>query len=155
MINSINTNVSMPPPPRKTDQNLTDEQQLFIADTLSEYDAENVTETDAINIIASFSQAGIKPGAALEQTMSDLGFDAKNVGDIGNVSATSRRPPPPLEQSAEEISSMVEFLTERLEKKLAANIDDSLSDEDKQSILTQVFDKFDLQDADSIINTTV
>jgi hypothetical protein len=155
MINSINTNASMPPPPRNTDQNLTDEQQLFITDTLSEYDAKNVTETDALNIVASFSQAGIKPGSALEQTLSDLGFDAKNIGELSNISTTGHRPPPPPEQSTEEISSMVEFLTELLEEKLAANIDDSLSDEDKQSILTQVFNKFDLQDADSIINTTV
>ena len=40
MINSINSGASMPPPPR-TEQNLTSEQQSVISDTLSEFDVGN------------------------------------------------------------------------------------------------------------------
>lgn len=153
MINTVNSGMSMPPPPR-TEQSLTEEQQVLISDTLSEFDVENLTEADAISIVEAFSQAGIQPSAALEKAVSDLGFDAKSIGDLSKVSEGGNRPPPPPKQSTEEITSMVDYLSELLEEKLASNNSDRLSDEDKQSILAQVFEKFDIDEADSIINTT-
>ncbi len=153
MINSINSGASMPPPPR-TEQNLTSEQQSVISDTLSEFDVDNLTETDALSIVEAFSEAGIKPGIALEKAVSEAGFDARTIGELANISEEGSRPPPPPKQSSDEISSMVEYLAELLEEKLAASNSDSLSDEDKQSILAQVFEKFDIEESDSIINTT-
>jgi len=155
MINSINSGASMPPPPR-TEQNLTSEQQSVISDTLSEFDVDNLSETDALSIVEAFSEAGIKPGIALEKAVSEAGFDARTIGELANVSEEGSRPPPPPPptQSSDEISSMVEYLAELLEEKLAASNSDSLSDEDKQSILAQVFEKFDIEESDSIINTT-
>ncbi|MFT5298624.1 MAG: hypothetical protein ACI9YH_004673, partial [Colwellia sp.] len=50
MINSINSGGSMPPPPR-TEQNLTSDQQSVISDTLSEFDVDNLTEADALSIV--------------------------------------------------------------------------------------------------------
>jgi hypothetical protein len=82
-------------------------------------------------------------------------FNAKTIGELANVSEEGNRPPPPPpQQSSDEISSMVEYLAELLEEKLASNNSDSLSDEDKQSILAQVFEKFDIEESDSIINTS-
>ena len=153
MINSINSGASMPPPPR-TEQNLTGDQQSVISDTLSEFDVDNLTEADALSIVAAFSEAGIQPGLALEKAVSEAGFDAKTIGELANSSEEGSRPPPPPKQSSDEISSMVEYLAELLKEKLAASNGDSLSDEDKQSILTQVFEKFDIEESDSIINTT-
>jgi hypothetical protein len=154
MINSINSGASMPPPPR-TEQNLTGDLQSVISDTLSEYDVDNLTEADALSIVKAFSEAGIQPGLALEKAVADAGFDAKTIGELANVSEEGNRPPPPPpKQSTDEISSMVEYLAELLEEKLASNNSDSLSDEDKQSILAQVFEKFDIEESDSIINTT-
>ena len=41
-----------------------------------------------------------------------------------------------------------------MEEKLAASNSNELSDEDKQSILTEIFEKFDIKDGESIINTS-
>ncbi|MCI2285816.1 hypothetical protein L3081_23590 [Colwellia sp. MSW7] len=49
---------------------------------------------------------------------------------------------------------MVDYLTELMEEKFAAKTNNELSDEDKQSILAQVFEKFNVEEGDSIINTT-
>ena len=76
MINNVNSGISMPPPPSRTQQNLTEEQQTFVTDTLAEFDADELSEEDALSIIDMFSQADIQPGAALEKVMSSAGFDA-------------------------------------------------------------------------------
>jgi hypothetical protein len=142
-------------PPPKSEQSLTTDQQSLISATLSEFDTDNLSEEDALSIIETFSQANIQPGAALEKSLSSAGFDAKSIGDLANVSEGNRPPPPPPpKQSADEITSMVDYLAEILEETLSANNGNSLSDEDKQSILAQVFEKFDLEEGDSIINTS-
>jgi len=144
----------MPPQPARSEQSLTADQQSLISETLSEFDTENLSQEDALSIIETFSQANIQPGAALEKALSSAGFDAKSIGELGNISEGSRPPPPPPKQSTEEITSMVDYLAEILEETLAANDGNSLSDEDKQSILAQVFEKFDIDEGESIINTT-
>lgn len=153
MISSVNSNMPMPQMAR-TDSNLTEEQQLLISDTLSQFDSENITETDALSIIDAFSQAGIQPGVALEEAMSEFGFDAKTLGDLANADNKAGMPPPPPKQSTEEISSMVDYLKELIDEKLAANGESVLSNEDKQSILSQVYEKFNIEDGESIIDTT-
>jgi hypothetical protein len=156
MINNVNSGMSMPPPPPRSEQSLTEEQQTFISDTLSEFNADELSEEDALSIIDMFSEANIQPGVALEKAMSSAGFDAKSIGDIAGAAESSSRPPPPPppKQSTDEISSMVDYLAELLEETLSAKESESLSDEDKQAILSQVFEKFDLEPGDSIINTS-
>lgn len=140
----------------KNEQSLTVDQQALISQTLSQFDAESLTQESATSIIEAFAEAGIQPSATLESALTELGFDAKNIGDLANVSGEGSRPPPPPppKQSAEEITSMVDFLSELLAEKFTANNSNELSDEDKQSILAQVFEKFDIDNGDSIINTT-
>lgn len=159
MINSMSSGMSMPPPPKassRSEQSLTEEQQNLISETLSEYDVDNLTEADALSITEAFAEAGIQPGLALEKAVSNSGFDAKSLGDLANVSEEGSRPPPPPppQQSSEEITSLVDYLAELMEEKLAESNSNELSDEDKQSILALVFEKFDIEDGESIINTT-
>lgn len=155
MINNVNSGMSMPPPPPRSEQSLTEEQQTFITDTLAEFNADQLSEEDALGIIEMFSEANIQPGAALEKAMSSAGFDAKSIGDIAAASDSGRPPPPPPpKQSTDEISSMVDYLAELLEETLAASESETLSDEDKQAILAQVFDKFNMEPSESIINTS-
>ncbi len=155
MIDSITSGMSIPPQRPRTEQNLSEDQQQLISDTLSQFDADNMSEADAVSIVEAFSQAGIQAGAALEKSMSEFGFDAKSIGELANVSDSGGRPPPPPEkQSSEEITSMVDYLAELLEEKLSDNNKSTLTDEDKQSILAQVFEKFDIEDGESIINTS-
>lgn len=154
----MSSSMQMPPPPPKggSEQNLTDAQQNLISETLSEYDVDNLTEADALSITEAFAEAGIQPGIALEKAVADSGFDAKSLGDLANVSEEGSRPPPPPppQQSTEEITSMVDYLAELMEEKLAESSNNELTDEDKQSILALVFEKFDIEDGESIINTT-
>lgn len=155
MINGISSGISMPMPQR-SEQSLTADQQTLISETLSEFDVDNLTQEDAASIIEIFSQAGIEPSEALETAISTSGFDAKTIGELANASEGGNRPPPPPppQQSTDEITSMVDYLTELMEEKLATSNSSSLSDEDKQSILAQMIEKFDIEDGDSIINTS-
>lgn len=155
MVNSVSSGMSMPPPPPRGEQKLTQDQQTLISDTLSQYDPENLTESDALSIIETFSEAGIKPSAALEESLAELGFDAKELGDIAQVADQGQRPPPPPKQSSDQISSLVDYLAELVEEKLASSDTDKLTDEDKESIMAQVFKEFDIEDRTSIINTSV
>jgi|GEM_PF-1314697 len=155
MINPMNAGASMQAPPPRTEQSLTNVQQSLISDTLSEFDVNNLTEADALNIVETFSQAGIQPGIALEKAVSSVGFDAKTIGELANVKEKGNKPPPPPpKQSSDEITSMVDYLAELLKERLAEKNNDSLSDEDKQSILAQVFEKFDIEESNSIIDTS-
>jgi len=159
MINSVNSNTPPPPPPRSSNSNdiLTDEQNTLLSDTLSEYDPENLTATDAQAIIEALSEAGIQPSESLESTMAELGFDAKTIGDLGRQSGSSDMPPPPPppRQSSDEITSMVDYLTELMEEKLAESDKLELNDADKESIMAALAEKFDIDEDESVINTTV
>jgi hypothetical protein len=142
-------------PQPRTEQSLTEDQQTLLSETLSQYDADNLSEADALSIVDTLSQAGIQPSTTLEKAMSDLGFDAKSIGDTAKVAEDGNRPPPPPpKQSSDEITSMVDYLAELMEETLAASNSNELSSEEKESILSQVLEKFDLEDGDSIINTT-
>lgn len=158
MIDAINLGMSMPPPP-KTDSEkaLTEEQQTLISATLSQYDADKLNETDALSITAAFSQAGIQPSLSLEKALSDFGFDAKSIGELTKVSDSGGRPPPPPSslqtQNTETITSMVDYLTSLMQEKFTASNSSKLSDADKESILAQVFEQFDIKEGESIINT--
>lgn len=141
----------------RSEEALTESQQTLISEKLAEFDPDNLSESDALSIVESFSEAGIQPGKSLESAMSALGFDAKTIGDLANQGqggSNMPEPPPLPKQSSEEISSMVEYLAELLEEKLAENNNDSLTDEDKQSVLAKVFERFDIDEGKSIINTS-
>ena len=150
MVKVINSGLVMPPMPYAK-QVLTPEQQSLTSDTLSIFDADNLSETDALSIVDTLSQADIKPRAALENKMSNLGFDAKQIGELANTFEPKKSPP---RQSTEGISYLVDHLTQLLEEKLVANNYNSLSEESKQVILSKVLEKYGLEESRSSSNTT-
>ncbi|MDO6721244.1 hypothetical protein Q4575_17675 [Psychrosphaera sp. 1_MG-2023] len=157
MISGINSSGEMSRPSRM-EQSLTADQKTQISDVLGQFDPENLTEADAKSIVEAFSEAGITPGSGLASAMGELGYDAKTVGDLANVEQRGNRPPPPpppsgSTQSSDELSSLVEYFTELMEEKLAESGETELSDNDKQSILAQLYDKFGIDEGKSIINT--
>ncbi|WP_441002826.1 hypothetical protein [Pseudocolwellia agarivorans] len=156
MISGVSSGIqmSMPRSDSRTEQALTEENQQLISDTLSQFDPDNLTEADALTIVETLSEAGIQPGQGLETALSELGFDAKSIGDLAGASQSegSRPPPPPPQQSTEEISELVDFVTTLLEEKLAESADESLTDEDRESIYAQINEKFGFDNDDSIIN---
>jgi len=143
----------MPAPPPRSEQPLTEEQQSLISETLSEFDVENLSESNALSIVEAFSSAGIVPGSALEQAMADVGFDAKAVGELANVEHGGNQPPPP-KQDTLDISSMVDYMSELLEATLAATGNAELSEADKKAVYAQMMEKFAIEEGDSIIDTT-
>jgi len=70
---------------------LTTDQKELINQTLEQYDASNLTQSDAQSIVSAFSEAGIQPGREMAQAMSGAGFDARTVGEMAGVQG---RPPP-------------------------------------------------------------
>jgi len=160
MISSINSGMSMPlaRPSSTSGQSLSDDQLTLISDTLSELDADNLTEEDALSIIEVFSEAGIAPGKEMESAISELGFDAQTIGELGNVKGSEKGappPPPPQEaQSSTEISEMVSFIEALLEEKLAESDETELTDQDKEAIYAKVKDQFGIGEDESLINTT-
>lgn len=160
MINPTQSSMQMPPPPPRDgreQQSLTDEQKTLISDTLAQYDAENLTESDAQSIIAAFSEAGIHPSREMEEAMSELGFEAREIGELAGFDGRQGPPPPPPsgnQQSDEQISQLVDYLSEAIEEKLSGTDVTELSDEDKAQILADAQQKFGLKQTDSIIDTT-
>jgi len=155
VINSINSSAAMMPQPGGENV-LSQEQQALILETLSQFDTENLSQDDAIKIVEAFAQAGIQPGTALEEAMAEHGFDAKQIGELAQASQEGNRPPPPPpQQSSEDVSSMGEYLTNLVEQTLAENNSTELTDEDKQSILSKLFEKYDVAEGSSAINTSV
>ncbi|MBH0089175.1 hypothetical protein [Pseudoalteromonas sp. NSLLW218] len=128
---------------------LTTEQSDFVKETLAEFNAENLSAEDAQSIQAAFKEQGIEPTKELADLMSELEFDAKSIGDAGRVEG--QRPPPPTQNSLESVDTdeVVSYLDE-----LLTEYSSQLSDEDKESILASVQEKFGLSEGDSLLNVT-
>ncbi|WP_076925423.1 hypothetical protein [Pseudoalteromonas sp. EB27] len=128
---------------------LTTEQSDFVKETLAEFNAENLSAEDAQSIQAAFKEQGIEPTKELADLMSELEFDAKSIGDAGRVEG--QRPPPPPQNSLESVDTdeVVSYLDE-----LLTEYSSQLSDEDKESILASVQEKFGLSEGDSLLNVT-
>jgi hypothetical protein len=145
MINPISSG-SQIPPMRSSQPSMSTDQKEQVQEILSEFSADNLTSEDAASIIESFRDLGIAPSKELEQLMANKSFDAKKIGDMAGVS-DSQRPPPP-KNNGSDSSEMVSFLEELLE-----NYDNQLSDDDKDSILAAVQEKFGLNDDnDSLVS---
>lgn len=96
MMNSVGAaSMAMPAPPRpQSGVTLTDTQNQLIGETLSQFDAKDLSATDAQSIVAAFQEAGIQPGGALAAAMQTAGFDAKTVGDMAGIQGRGPSSPP-------------------------------------------------------------
>lgn len=149
MINSIGSSASFMTQQSSQVSALTSEQTEFVKETLAEFDAQNLSMEDAQSIQAAFEEQGISPTKELADLMSELDFDAKSIGDAGRPEGL--RPPPPPQNSLESVDTdeVVSYLDE-----LLTEYSSQLSDEDKESILSSVQEKFGLSEGDSLLNVT-
>ncbi len=147
------------------------EQQQVIDDTLLNYDSNSLSQSDALEIVAAFQDANIKPSKQLADAMSSLGFDAKEVGDLAGVGTDAQNvaqqigamkphppPPPPSssedEEDDEEYYNTVQSLMDSLfsdEEDESTNSLNTLSDytsrvlnlnDDAKQDLMDLFDKY-------------
>ena len=85
-----------------------------ISSILSNYDADNLSQSDAQSIVAAFKEAGIQPSSDLASAMEEAGFDAQEVGTLAGVGAAQGGMPPPppsgggSSSSAEEIFDVLD-----------------------------------------------
>jgi len=150
MINSVGSGMQMPPM-QSSQASMTSEQKTQVEEILNQFSADNLSSEDTTSIVESLSELNINPSKELEEIMADSGFSARDIGDMAGVEDGQRPPPPPPPQSGSSNSSeVVSFLEDLLE-----NYDEQLSDEDKDSILSAVQEKFGLTgDSGSLVNVT-
>lgn len=65
-----------------TENSLSSSQLETISTVLENYDADNLSKSDAQEIIAAFKEAGIEPSSELESAMEEAGFDASEIGTL-------------------------------------------------------------------------
>ena len=115
------------------------DQQKIIEDTLSQYDASSLSESDAQEIIDIFSEAGIEPSREFESVLSSIGFDAKEIGDLAGLGANGASgaegggrpaggppPPPPSDEEVSSVTDLLEMLLENDEEEETSTTNSSL-----------------------------
>lgn len=163
MMSSIGGTNFMPPPPSNnttdsksnSSQSLSSDQQSLIEETLSNYDATDLSEQDAANIVETFAEAGINPSAEFAEALSASGFDAREIGSLANVGGQGGQaggppPPPPSgnnDDASVDLSSIVDYLDDLTS---ASSAEDSSS----TSIAAQLAAQFGLSEGQSLINVT-
>jgi len=74
-------------PTNSTSNNLSSSQRDTISSVLENYDSSNLSQSDALEIVAAFKEAGIQPSSELASVMEEAGFDAHEVGTLAGVGA--------------------------------------------------------------------
>ena len=96
-----------------SDSSLSLDQQETIQDVLSNYDSNNLSSSDALEIVSAFQNANIEPSRSFENALSSLGFDAKEIGDLAGVGPQGQGgmpPPPPSKEMEDELSEILSEL---------------------------------------------
>jgi len=153
MVDSIGSASFRPPPPppgASGQASLSDDQTSLIEETLSGYDADNLTQSDAASIVEAFAEAGIAPSSAFADKLAEVGFDAREIGDLaGAKSSESGQPPPPPSGSGNlDLTDAVDYLETLFDEKDETATDNS-------SITAQLAERFGLSEGESLINITV
>lgn len=113
----------------KSTNSLSYSQLETITSVLENYDADNLSQSDAQSIVAAFEDAGIQASAELASAMEEAGFNAQEVGGLAGVQGAGPNggmPPPPPKEEADSISSLLDTLLN--------------TDEDEESSATTSFD---------------
>jgi hypothetical protein len=157
MVDSIGSASFRPPPPPPPpagaggQSSLSDDQTSLIEETLSGYDANNLTESDAASIVEAFAGAGIAPSSAFADKLAEVGFDAKEIGNLAGAGPpeTGQPPPPPPSSSTSlDLTDAVDYLETLFDEKEDTAIDNT-------SITAQLAERFGLSEGGSLINITV
>ena len=106
-------------------QELNEDQLNYVSSVLEDYDSSALSDADALEIVANFSQAGITPSRDLANAISDSGFSASQIGELAAVTGTSANsfdsrgagapPPPPPADTAEEEEELTQILLDLLD----------------------------------------
>ncbi len=105
---------------------LTEDQTSKIAEILSQYDPENVSDEDAKAIFATFKEAGINPAKGMKEAIEAAGFDADDLRARGMGDQGMMPPPPPQSSSAQGINlSALKSLQEILSQYDLSNLSDN------------------------------
>lgn len=86
-------------------EGISSSQDEIISSVLADYDANNLSESDAKAIVTAFQDAGIEPSEELTSALDEAGFDAQEIGTLAGVGAQAaggETPPPPPSSSSEE-----------------------------------------------------
>lgn len=122
---------------------LTQDQLQLVEETLSNYDPNQLTQSDASDIVAAFSDAGITAGRELAETMASFGFDASTVGEMAGVGQTQGdRPPPPPSGGNVLTLNISDDMLQQLNQLLTDYYDTDLTDAEKTSTLDAIKDIF-------------
>lgn len=92
---SVLSSFGFEPPSGSSNSSLSSSQLDTISSVLENYDADNLSQSDAQAIVAAFKEAGIQPGSELENAMEEAGFDAHEVGSLAGVGQAQGGTPPP------------------------------------------------------------
>jgi hypothetical protein len=118
-------------------QSLTDEQKQKIADILSQYDPENVSEEDAKAIFQAFKDAGITPAKGMKEAIEAAGFDAEDLRARGMTDQGGRMPPPPPPDSGSSSGVNVSAL-QSLQEVLSQYDLTNMTEDDQSQLLSQL-----------------
>lgn len=152
MVSSINSGNQLPPPPPPASSSnsqaaLSTEQISEIDEILSNFSADELSDEDAQSIVEQFASAGIAPSEELASVLAESGFDARAIGEAAGVEGGE--PPPPPQTEVTDSEEIVNFLEDLLE-----GYEEQLSDEDKDSILAAIQDRFGTSGGNSLVDLT-
>lgn len=115
------------------------DQKQQLTELLSDYDVNNLSADDAEDIMSSIDSIGIEEGKALGKLIADNGFNAETIGALADEADPSIA------------TEIVSFLSD-----LVLSYDDESSDEEnKESLLAVVSEKFGLDDLGSLFDFEV
>jgi hypothetical protein len=118
-------------------QSLTDEQKQKIADILSQYDPDNVSEDDAKAIFQAFKDAGITPAKGMKEAIESAGFDADDLRTKG-MPEQGKMPPPPPPSSSDSSKGVNLSALQSLQDILSQYDLTDMSDDDKTQLTQQL-----------------
>jgi hypothetical protein len=140
-------------------QSLTDTQKQGLDDVLSNYDVENLSDSDAKEIVSQIEELGIAKGQGLASALGDVGIDARDLAEqagIGSAEGNGDRPPPPPPGGGPKGPDEAAISTlQPVVEQLQASVDASDEDVDFETMLTQALDDAGLDTSSPIVDYRV
>lgn len=131
-------------------KSLTDEQKEKIAEILSNYDTDSITEEDAKAIFEAFKEAGITPCAGMKEAIEAAGFDGE---ELRSLAGLDQAPPPPPSSEIQGTGTSTTINQSALQS-LQTILNDfdltELSEEEQSELLTRLQDAGLLQYASGL-----
>lgn len=115
---------------------LTNDQSNSLKELLAEYDAENLTTSDAKDIVTQIQELGIRPGASLAEGLKDAGFDPEGLRQQAGIEGP--RGPNGSGGPSQGLSQESVAALETLQSILSEYEGETLDDTDWQSIMEQL-----------------